>query len=242
MYPNANRLINEVMARKLHEEGGFKYNVATTSLEKARAYCQEVLDKTGDRLEDVIPDFDQFYVALQKQVKAAPDIPRIEMPVIEPTDMDDFHSRLQTGHLDIFQPYAKGKLHAPKDLKKGDPEAEEYITLGIKDGEKEDDTIPAKWTQLAVNRLKPTQSEIWLEKLIAAIAKFGIPAQGSPVTQQTIIVSKEGYILDGHHRYGQAMLADPTLKLKALHVPLDIETLLKIGRSYGNAIGNQQKG
>jgi hypothetical protein len=38
------------------------------------------------------------------------------------------------------------------------------------------------------------------------------------------------------------MLANPTLKLSALWIPLDIKTLLAMGRSYGNAIGNRQKG
>jgi hypothetical protein len=38
------------------------------------------------------------------------------------------------------------------------------------------------------------------------------------------------------------MLANPPLKLSALYIPLDIKTLLAMGRSYGNAIGNKQKG
>jgi hypothetical protein len=37
------------------------------------------------------------------------------------------------------------------------------------------------------------------------------------------------------------MLTDPSLKMQSLHIPLDIETLLKMGRSYGAAIGNEPK-
>jgi hypothetical protein len=78
-------------------------------------------------------------------------------------------------------------------------------------------------------------------ELVNNIIKFGKPGPGSPILNQTIITSKEGYILDGHHRFGQAMLADPDLKLKVLHIPLPISLLLKIGRSYGGAIGNRPK-
>ena len=48
-------------------------------------------------------------------------------------------------------------------------------------------------------------------------------------------------LLDGHHRYGQIMLADPNGTMKVLRVPLGIDMLLKMCRSYGNAIGNTQR-
>ena len=116
-----------------------------------------------------------------------------------------------------------------------------FLHLGMEDGNKTDDKINAKLTKIAGEKLKPTQSEIWLENVIKNIVKFGVPKAGSPVTETTIIVSKDGYILDGHHRFAQVVLANPKLKMSALHVPLDIDTLLKIGRSYGNAVGNNQK-
>jgi len=40
---------------------------------------------------------------------------------------------------------------------------------------------------------------------------------------------------------GQAILANPKLKINSLWIPLDIETLILIGRTYGNAIGNEQR-
>lgn len=225
----------------IQEEGGFKLNVASVPLAKARTYAAKTFEKHSKNLAEEIPDFDQNYVALQKATKKALDIPRIDMPVIEPADMKKFMSRVRKGHIDIFKPFVKGKEWFPKDLTKG-PRGEEFLTLGIQDGDPDDDKLPAKRRKWAANRLKPTQSQIWLEKLIVNIAKFGQPTSSSPIAKATIIVSKEGYILDGHHRYGQAMLANPTLGLDAILIPLDIKTLLKMGRSYGNAVGNQQKG
>jgi len=221
-------------------EGGFRLNVARVPLGKARSYAEGVLRQAGEDIERELPDFDKNYVRLQKMTRQALDVPRIEMPVIEPKDMKRFDKKLKKGHLDIFAPYAEGHLEAPKHLTK--QTGSEWIKLGVRDGKKKDDVVVGRWTSVPAKKLIPTQSQIWLEKLVRNIAKFGRPRAGSPVLNTTIIVSREGYILDGHHRYGQVMLANPDLKLKALYIPLPIELLLKIGRTYGNAIGNVQKG
>ena len=216
--------------------GGKTLNVAKVPLEKARDYMEKIVKKP-------LPNFDKNYVKLQNVYKKdALDIPRIQMPVIEPTDMAKFNERLQKGQIDIFKPFSKESIKKqkfPTDMNK--KEGELWVQLGIKDGNPNDDKIPAKVTQLPAHQLKPLQGQLWLEKLIGGIHKFGPPKAGSPVLKTTIIVSKEGYILDGHHRHGQVMLTDPKLKIQALFVPLDIKTLLKMGKSYGAAIGNKPK-
>jgi len=68
-------------------EGGYKLNCATLPLDKAKQYAESEFKKVGKSLYDVIPEFDKNYINLQKACKSALDIPRIEMPVIEPTDM-----------------------------------------------------------------------------------------------------------------------------------------------------------
>jgi len=219
--------------------GSYKLNVGQVPLAKAREYAAETFAKYGQDLDEVLPNFDKNYMALQKKVKSAPNIPRIQMPVIEPSDMDLFNQRLNAGRIDIFEPYAKGKLIAPATMSKG--EGEEWVELGVKDGHKTDDVVKGKKSKLSATRLLPTQSQVWLEKLINNIAKWGKPGPGSTILKAPIIVSEEGYILDGHHRFGQAMLADPSLAMAALYVPLKIDSLLEIGRAYGAAIGNRPK-
>jgi len=224
------------------EEGGFRLNVASLNPAKARTYAVQEFARAGKDLNMHIPDFDKNYKRLQTACKSALDIPRIDMPVIEPGDMKKFTAKLASGKIDIFRPYKVDNFikRFPKNLNK--KQGKEWITLGTKDGNKKDDVIKGKWTSISANKLKPTQSQIWLEKLIGNIIEFGVPQSGSPITKASVIASQEGYILDGHHRFGQAMLANPTLKLSALWIPLDIKTLLAMGRSYGNAIGNRQKG
>ena len=217
----------------------YSLNVGAVPVNEARAYADDKFKASGKSLGEAIPDFDKNYALMQRKVKKALNVPRIDMPVIEPSDMKEFSKRLAKGAVDVFAPYAKGKLHVPKNLSK--KEGEKWVELGYADGKKSDDVVKGKWTRVPVGNLKPTQSQIWLENIVGPMLKFGLPGPGSPVLNTTVIVSKDGYILDGHHRFGQAMLADPKLKIKALVVPLPIKLLLKIGRTYGLAIGNIPK-
>jgi hypothetical protein len=211
-------------------------NAGKVPLDKAKEYAERVFGKPAD---EVLPDFDKNYRMLQKKVKQSPAIPRIQMPVIEPSDIDEFNAALNSGRVDVFAPYTKGKLVGPDEIEES--EDGKWVELGIKDGDASDDVVKAKMTALPVGKLKPTQNQIWLEKTFGNIAKFGAPKSGSPVLTKTIIVSSDGYILDGHHRFSQAIMADPTLKIKALVVPMKIKQLLEIGRHYGEAIGNKAK-
>ena len=99
----------------------------------------------------------------------------------------------------------------------------------------------ARMMRVPAGKLLPIQSQVWLEKLVKNIDKFGVPKQGSPVTDATLIISKDNRIIDGHHRWGQAVLSDPGLKMQVLKVPFDLEELLLIARTYGAAKGRAYK-
>lgn len=215
---------------------GYSKNVASTPLPAARALAENYFKKP---VEEVLgPNFDRNYIRLQKATQAAPGIPRIQMPVIEPSDISVFQKRLNEGRVDVLAPFAKGHFVFPPELSQEDGP---WVELGFADGDPNDDVVRAKLAKLAVGTLRPTQNQIWLEKTFANIAKFGVPGGGSPVLNTTVIVSSDRYILDGHHRYSQAMVSDPNLKMKALLVPMSIKKLLEVGRAYGEAIGNRPK-
>ncbi|NIT79677.1 MAG: hypothetical protein GWN58_33515 [Anaerolineae bacterium] len=103
--------------------------------------------------------------------------------------------------------------------------------------QKEHDVTP-RWKRLRASSLLPTQSQIWLDKLMYGILKDGPLKAGDPRLDLTIIVSKEGYILDGHHRWASALITDPSLSIKALWVPIRIKELLPIAKEYGESAGN----
>lgn len=233
-------------------EGGFKLNVATTPVDEAYAYAKGEFEKRGKRMEDYIPHFYESYESLQESCKTAIDVPRIEMPVIDPEQLNLFQKSLMAGQLDVNRPYAKGRteLYSPKDLFGDTERAMQYLYLGLQDGIITDDVVEAQMVRNSVGLLRPTQSQIWLEKLIRNIIQFGNPQgdgfgaynQDSMIVDKTLAISSDGYILDGHHRYGQVVLVNPGLRMRTLQINLPIRTLLKVATPYGNAIGNDQRG
>lgn len=216
--------------------GAGTLNVSTVSLEKARAYSETVFQEHGKNLDKDLPDFDTNFLLLQKAAKSTLNISRSEMPVISQQDVQEFERDLKQGNLDLFKPYAFGSPHFPTNLLGKKQESEEWLQLGQQDGDPNDDKIQAKVGKTAAKILKPIQGEMWLEKMVPYILKSAMP-----VDKMTMVVSSDHHIIDGHHRYGQAMLMDPNLKLKTLFVPLSIQMLLKVGRSYGNAKGEHQR-
>ena len=222
-------------------------NCATTPVDKAYKYTQEQCDAEGKMLSDYFSDFYENYLKLQEKCDLALDLPRIEMPVIEPEHMDEFEESLDKGHIDVNEPIAKSPemrkntSKYPTDLG-FDLRGRAWLFKGLRDGAKSDDIIQADMTEIAVAELKPTQSQIWLEKVVGMSLYFGPLKQSSKFLHEApIIVSSDGYILDGHHRFGAAMVSNPSLRLTALKVDMPIDELVKMARSYGNAIGNEQK-
>ena len=236
----ATRLLRE---REGAAEGGFKLNVARVPLARARAYAERVFAKEGKKLDDVIPDFDANYAKLQRALKQALNIPRSDMPVIEPTDIARFQRDLASGHIDLFKPHFKGRIGMlkGKQTPMAKDKADAFLTGGVKDGNKTDDVVKVALTGTNAGKLLPIQSEVWLEKLVGNIAKYGLPNSGSPVLKATLIISADNRIIDGHHRWGQASLADPGLRMKTLRVPFKIKNLLDLARTYGSAIGRTYK-
>ena len=240
----------------------FNMNVAKISGAQARSYAEKLYSQADDaNLEADLPDLDRNFSLLKSKMRFAKNLRRDEMPVIDPEDIVKFGKRLKSGHIDIFEPWAdvskvynpevaarmpelgSGKFPDWKGGLQGGTKGRLWVTLGRMDGDQKDDAIPASITMVPVKNLKPLQNEIFYDKLIASILKFGVPAAGGfLLTNAIIIVSQDGYILDGHHRFGQAMLTDPSLKIKALVVPLGIDKLLKVTLSYGAAIGHAPRG
>lgn len=182
-----------------------------------------------------IPRVEKNIELLQRKLKGSYNIPRNQMPVIKRGQVLDFKKDLEAGNIDVNKPFARGGHYFPTNL--SSKEGQYWLTLGRKDGSIKDDKVKCKLQDIAVARLKPTQSQIWLDVIQKNINKFGLELKKDDAV---IIASKEGYILDGHHRYARQMINDPQGKLKVLMVPFDISYLIKVARSYGNAIGNKQ--
>lgn len=187
-------------------------NVVETALEDAHRYAERKLEGT---VGGMWPEFDANYQMLHEKCVGSLGIPRLLMPVIESDDFDDFQVKLDQGSRGIFKTWAHE--HLP------------------------DGNLETKRGDVSVSNLQFTQSHIWFDKLLDNAIKYGPVKEGDDILDKTIIFSKEGYILDGHHRVASTLLSDPSLKIKALYIPIDIDTLLEMGRLYSKFVGKKPK-
>jgi hypothetical protein len=79
-------------------------------------------------------------------------------------------------------------------------------------------------TSVSVGRLKATQKEIKAEKtfkMADAHLRGRFPGIGD-----TVVISRDGYVLDGHHRWAALMTIDPSRKMRVKVIDMDMDDLL----------------
>jgi hypothetical protein len=79
--------------------------------------------------------------------------------------------------------------------------------------------------KLPANRLKPIQSEVNREKVDSFKAN---PEK----LAQPIVISKGGFVLDGHHRWLAQKELDPTAKMVCIVCDCSIRQLVEMGHSF----------
>lgn len=215
-----------------------EFDVSKHDLNSALQFATQKLKSQNLSIEEVLPNFEAGFKELQRKLEqSSVDIDREDMPVVKPENMDDFYQDLKQGRIDIFPPYTKGEKWMPDNFQ-SKAEKDEWIELGWKDGEKRDDVVIGKWTSIPTKLLKPVQDQIWLDIIIRNAIEY---PNLKKLAEKTIIASRDNYIIDGHHRYATLLLYDPNIKIWSLQIPLNIELLIKVARSYGEFVGNVRK-
>lgn len=79
--------------------------------------------------------------------------------------------------------------------------------------------------EVAADTLKPTQAEF--SKVKVARAK------DAPATGRSVLVSKDGYVLDGHHQWMGAL--ENSEKVKVIRLDADIDQLLMLAHEFPNS-------
>jgi hypothetical protein len=111
-----------------------------------------------------------------------------------------------------------------------------YKKKGELDGEEGDDVVKTRQRSFPAKSLKPSQSAIFLGKAL------GMAVGGVRGGNLGSIVSKDGHILDGHHRYAATLFADPNAKIIGIEADLGIGDLVPVLRALGDAYGNKRRG
>lgn len=183
-----------------------------------QARFRAAMDKTGAK------DFCQTTGLCKGNLGLA----RNEMPVIEGSHMKDFLKRLKQGLLDISAAVQRG-FKAVKDwLTSGDPK---------------EDKVNVSTKVVDATKLKATQKEINAERA-EGIADAYREGKFDP-HGKTVLVSKDNYVMDGHHRWAAQILraAEDGIKatLKAQVVDLPVKDLLAVSNAYTDAQGISRK-
>lgn len=153
---------------------------------------------------------------------------RKDMPVIEGTKLKDFTDRLKKGLLDISEAVKRGFKAVKEWLSSGDPK---------------EDKVSVTTKSFDVTKLKATQREINKDKAegMAQAARDGKFDPG----KEAVLVSSDGYIMDGHHRWAAQILraAEDGIKAKlnGIQVGLTVKELLAVANAYTDANGIKRK-
>ncbi|NQU44732.1 ATP-binding protein [bacterium] len=167
---------------------------------------------------------------------------RREMPVIQTSDVRHLQTRLKNGKIDLEKPFAKDtnpKNPFPEGL--GGFAAKAFLERGLKDGDKNDDKVQVSLVHRKVKDLIPIQKQIYFDKSFGGTAEHGLEASVKFISQQSMfIISKDNYLIDGHHRFLTAILVDPEMRINCLEINLPIKKLLPMSVAFGDAIGNKR--
>jgi hypothetical protein len=118
-----------------------------------------------------------------------------------------------------------------------------FFAMGMRDGNMKDDVVgAASRSNLIADALNPTQEDVYLAKSLAMA--MGSPKPGFPPLiggNMKAVVSHDGYILDGHHRWAATLWNNPLANIKGIQVAIDIVDLVPILRAAGDAFGNERR-
>ena len=116
-----------------------------------------------------------------------------------------------------------------------------FFALGKADGVEKDDVIPTSTASWRASALNPTQEDVYLAKSLS-MAIGSRTRKGIAGGDLKSIVSKDKYILDGHHRWAATLFSDPTASITGIKVDMGIKELVPILRAAGDAFGNARRG
>lgn len=166
---------------------------------------------------------------------------RKDMPVIDEKDVKDFQAKLKNGLIDLTDPWSdRTDPSDPFPQGLDDKAATNFMSNGLRDKVKPDDRVSTQIKLIAVKDLIPIQEQVYVDKSIDSIAKFGVESSRQFLASTVLIASSDNRIIDGHHRFLSCLILDPDLKVKCLVVDLPIKILLPVATAYGDAKGNER--
>ncbi len=222
------------------EEAG-KIEIVETKASIAKKFFMDMMKNNDNHF-----DFGSFLESFEYNYDRARELAskgyakRVDMPVIDLNQINGLQTHLEHGMLDIVDGET-GKFHKAFPQGLTGEQATKWLEQGLHDGYETDDIIDVSLERVEAGLLTPLQEQIYFDKAISKLAEYGVESTIEFLQKVSIIiVSRDGYIMDGHHRWLTAMLIDPELEIQTMVVDVEKEKLIKMLNAFSDAIGNER--
>ena len=217
-----------------------KLELSKLSLAEAQEHATKVFRSFGRELYTEIPNFDKNFLLAQAKFKLG-HTKRQNMPVITTQQVRLFQASLLKGKIDFVHPFSKNTdIDNPLPTGLSGHNAELFLQNGLSDGSKTDDMVAVYKYNGKIGDLNPIQEQVYFDKSIWKIARNGAGDSRNYLSKAMLVLSKDKYIIDGHHRFLTGLLIDQNIIVQGVKIDLDINTLQQIALAYGDAIGNKR--
>lgn len=196
--------------------GAGLHEVHLTDLATARKIANDLALKYQSRtIDDLLPKFDQNYQFVKTKIQIGI-YKRKDMPVVGTSDVKKLQHMLRDDHLHLSDMF------------------------GSNEHGKGDDRLRVHVTSEVCGKLKPLQKQVYYEKGIVYIAKNGVEGETKGLEKVRLCISKDNYIIDGHHRWLTACLIDPKMPVHVFRIGLNGKELLDLMNAYTDHVGNER--
>jgi hypothetical protein len=120
-------------------------------------------------------------------------------------------------------------LNIKNFLNKGDNKKK--FLSGLKDGSLVDDKVKINSVSVSCKSLQPSQNAIYLDKSLGITMTnptWRDQILSGSFPSESMFISKDNYIIDGHHRWSSAMMANPNCKIICTQISLPIKEAILI--------------
>jgi hypothetical protein len=138
-------------------------------------------------------------------------------------------------HLKEYNKWINEKINFSKFPNPLPDDTKGFLKAGLPQHDKspfDDDIVETEDVSIPVKDLIPSQSSVYLGKALELAIK-GI--EGGDLGA---VISNDGYIMDGHHRWACTMLNNPEKEVGGVMVNLPFNELLVVLRAVGDSMKN----
>ena len=198
-----------------------------------------------DAGEEIYPDDDYYYESLQ--LKEA-----VEEDGVQDTEQEydntfgDASDIPLTGDVDkdfetvvnYLRSQDYSELGEALDEIVKDPKLYELLSKGFGEGDLAKVKMSSGTTTIAASQLLPSQSEIGLDNSLAYPLKSDCHSyfKDAVTIVAPIITYRKTFIIDGHHRWSQALMINPNVKMNAINFNYEEESPYRALRNFQGAI------